>query len=277
MKGLSIKIFSVGVLLAMTACNSNSVSTEMPMSQIGPETTPNTTPQAADLQKNALVSFKLTDAPNKALQSVMVDIDHLEVLMAGEAKAGRLIVAKGLGVVDLLKLRDGVTLPLQDVVVPQGLKIEQIRLVLKLSGHFAVKPDGSLCELKTPSAQKTGIKVILTNKFRFEAGYSYNIVVDFDALESVVIQGNGRCLLKPVLKLKSATKTLMHNGSENDPRKEDRDGANPDDSEIVSKGPGEVLLPTPEVNDSTDDGWDSGSQGTDSYPELTPEELAGLL
>ncbi len=277
MKGLSVKVFSVGVLLAMTACNSKSVSTEVPTSQVAPETTPNTTPQTADLQKNALVSFKLTDAPNKDLHSVIVDIDHLEVLLSGDAKAGRLKVAKGLGLVDLLKLRDGVTLPLQEVVIPQGLQIEQIRLVLKPAGHFATKADGSLCELKTPSAQKTGIKVILTNKIKFEAGYSYDIVVDFDALESVVIQGNGRCLLKPVLKLKSATKTLIHNNSENDPRRGDHDGADSEDSELVSKGPGEVLLPTPEVNDSTDDGWDSGSQGTDSYPELTPEELAGLL
>lgn len=277
MKSLSIKFFSVGVLLVMTACNSKSVSTEIPMSQVAPESTPNTTPQTADLQKNALVSFKLTDAPNKALQSVMVDIDHLEVLLAGESKAGRLIVAKGLGVVDLLKLRDGVTLPLQEVVVPQGLQIEQIRLVLKPTGHFAVKGDGSLCELKTPSAQKTGIKVILTNKFKFEAGYAYSIVVDFDALESVVVQGNGRCLLKPVLKLKSATKTPMPNNFENDPRRGDHNEETSDDSEIVSKGPGEVLLPTPEANDSTDDGWDDSSQGTSVYPELTPEELAGLL
>lgn len=224
--------------------------------------------QQIDSQKTALVSFKLTDAPNKDLKSVVVDIAHMEVMLAGKGKGGRLILAKDLGPVDLLTLQNGVTLPLQDVVVPEGLQIQQIRLVLKSDGHYAVKGDDSLCELKTPSAQKTGVKIILTNKFNFEAGHAYNIVVDFDALESVVIQGNGGCLLKPVLKLKSATKAPVVV----QPPADD-DGSDDD----VTAGPGEVLLPEPEVNDPVDDGWDYTPVQDGEYPVLTEEQLNTLL
>ncbi|MGZ3770818.1 MAG: DUF4382 domain-containing protein [Bdellovibrio sp.] len=162
-----------------------------------------------DPQTQAKVSFKLTDAPNQSLKSVFVNIDHMEVVVAGNGKAGRLILAQGLGMVDLLTLQNGVTMNLHDIVAPEGIQIQQIRLVLKQDGHYAVKTDDSICELKTPSADKTGVKIILTNKVQFEAGQEYSIVVDFDAQKSVVIEGNGNCLLKPVLKLKSAFKKPM--------------------------------------------------------------------
>lgn len=100
---------------------------------------------SVDSQKEAVVSFKLTDAPNKELKSVIVNIDHMEVVVAGR------------GTVDLLTLQNGVTLPLQDVVAPAGIQIQQIHLVLKEEGHYAAKGDDSVCDLKTPSAQKTGV------------------------------------------------------------------------------------------------------------------------
>ncbi|WP_374033754.1 DUF4382 domain-containing protein [Bdellovibrio bacteriovorus] len=198
MKNVLKKTVGIGAMVVIAAC-SQKVSES-----------PSDSSSSALGQSNAekaVVSFNLTDAPNKDLKSVVVDIDHMEVVVAGAGKAGRLILAQGLGAVDLLTLQNGVTLPLQDVEAPAGIRIQQIRLVLKPSGHYAVKGDDSICELKTPSAQKTGVKIILTNKVQFEAGHHYNIVVDFDALKSVVVQGNGGCLLKPVLKLKSAFKT----------------------------------------------------------------------
>lgn len=279
MKKLSTKLVILSTL-AIAACSSKTAETAL-SSTIS-------TAQGVDLQREAIVSFKLTDAPNKDLKSVVVDIDHMEVLVAGSSKVGRLILAKGLGPVDLLKLQNGVTLPLQDVVVPNNLQIQQIRLVLKSEGHFAVKGDDSVCELKTPSAQKTGVKIILTNKINFEAGHQYSILVDFDALKSVVIQGNGGCLLKPVLKLKSATKTPVAVIPKEDVKPGDEvvspvdsttpvdnttpvvDSTTPVDTTapvedstvdssgdaIVTTGPGEVLVTEPIVNDPVNDGWD---------------------
>lgn len=254
MKNLSLKFLAMSALL-ISACS--------PAMKEAAQVAASTDQlQQTISQQTARVSFKLTDAPNKQLNSVVVDVDHMEVLLAGEGKAGRLIVAKDLGPVDLLKLQNGVTLPLQDVVVPHGLRIQQIRLVLKSEGHYAVKSDSSLCELKTPSAEKTGVKIILTHKVQFEAGHVYDVLLDFDALSSVVVQGNGRCLLKPVLKLKSVTKTRMG--------EETGDGT-------VSKGPGEVLLPDVEVNDPADDGWDYTPVQDGDYPVLTQDQLSQLL
>lgn len=301
MKNVFLKTVSLGAMVVIAAC-SQKVSES-----------PSDSSSSALGQSNAekaVVSFNLTDAPNKDLKSVVVDIDHMEVVVAGAGKAGRLILAQGLGPVDLLTLQNGVTLPLQDVEAPAGIRIQQIRLVLKPSGHYAVKGDDSICELKTPSAQKTGVKIILTNKVQFEAGHHYNIVVDFDALKSVVVQGNGGCLLKPVLKLKSAFKTPIvqpeppvDNGGDNGSGGEDSGGGSGEEpSEPVVEQPeqpeqpgtgeetgsneesggesseGEELVTEPEQNDPSDDGWDyTPIVDGEDYPVVTEDELAQLL
>lgn len=290
MKNMFMKTVSLGAMVVIAAC-----------SQKVSESPSDSSASALSNAEKAVVSFNLTDAPNKDLKSVVVDIDHMEVVVAGAGKAGRLILAQGLGPVDLLQLQNGVTLPLQDVEAPAGIRIQQIRLVLKPSGHYAVKGDDSICELKTPSAQKTGVKIILTNKVQFEAGHHYNIVMDFDALKSVVVQGNGGCLLKPVLKLKSAYKTPIvqpeppvDNGGGDTGSGEDGGGSGEEPSEPVVEQPaqpeqpaessggesseGEELVTEPEQNDPSDDGWDyTPIVDGEDYPVVTQEELGQLL
>lgn len=265
MKSVMRKFSVISVMAFIAACGQQAGR--------GPSSLMSSSSSGLDTSRQAVVSFKLTDAPNKDLKSVVVDVDHMEVLVAGAGKAGRLILAQGLGPIDLLTLQNGVTLPLQDIVAPEGIQIQQIRLILKESGHFAVKGDNSICELKTPSAQKTGVKIILTNKVEFEAGYKYNIVVDFDALKSVVIQGNGGCLLKPVLKLKSALKAPIESVPE----------TNPGDvgSGSGDNGGGEELVTDPEQNQNdpgVDDGWFPPAVIDGQGPQvITEEELDTLL
>lgn len=148
----------------------------------------------------------LTDAPHQTLKSVFVNVKHIELWLEKNTIHKRLILAPGLGKVDLLKLQSGVMMSLAQVSMPPGVKVTKIRLILEDSGHYSIKSDDSICEMKTPSAQKTGIKILLPESILFEDGYSYSMVVDFDAAKSVVVQGNGNCLLKPVLKLKSANR-----------------------------------------------------------------------
>jgi len=176
---------------------------------------PSVNPYTGSSQNEAQSSFSqapnnfrlsLVDAPKDDIKAVNVNVDHAEILLEKGGKQTRVIAASGLGIIDLFQLRNGVKLPLLDANIPQGVAVKQIRLILKDSGNSITKSDDSICELKTPSAQHTGIKLILKNPVQFENGYTYSIVVDFDAEKSVVLQGNGDCLLKPVLKLKSATR-----------------------------------------------------------------------
>lgn len=249
MKTLGRKISVFSVVALMTACSQTGSSDLSGTSSLDPKT-------------QALVSFKLTDAPNKSLKSVFVNIDHMEVLVAGKGKSGRLILSKDLGMVDLLTLQNGVTMGLQDVVAPQGISIQQIRLVLKSEGHYAVKADDSICQLKTPSAEKTGVKIILTNKIEFEAGHEYSIVVDFDALKSVVIQGNGDCLLKPVLKLKSALKKPLDLDDSDDNQESDSQcqieaASKPESADAVSDSTDSSEVPSEVSSDQSESTNDS--------------------
>lgn len=149
--------------------------------------------------------FSLTDAPAKELKSVFVNVLNAEVWLKKQDKEVRVSIGKNIGLIDLMKLRNGVLLPVEDFKIPDGAQVTQIRLILG-SGNYAIKTDDSTCSLQTPSAQQSGIKIKLTNAVTISGGKSYSLVVDFDAEKSVVVKGNGDCLLKPVLKIASFTK-----------------------------------------------------------------------
>ena len=150
--------------------------------------------------------ISITDAPSMDLKSVFVNVDHAELLVNSGGANGRLIVAQGLGLVDLMQLRSGVLLPMQDLNLAAGTEITGIRLVLKGDNNYSIKADDSRCEMQTPSGQQSGIKIHLAQPFTLESGASYSMIMDFDAGKSVVVKGNGDCLLKPVLKLLSVQK-----------------------------------------------------------------------
>ncbi len=156
--------------------------------------------------KPANLRVSLTDAPNHQLKEVHVNVAHAELWLEKDGVEGRLLIAQGLGDIDLLTLRNGVLLPLTDVDIPAGVKVKQIRLVLNGNNNYAVKEDNSVCTMQTPSGQQSGIKIILKQSVEFEDGYNYSMIIDFDAAKSVVVKGNGECLLKPVLKLPLFTK-----------------------------------------------------------------------
>lgn len=144
--------------------------------------------------------MSLTDAPNEELKSVFVNVLRAELWLKNGAKEARLVVAQDLGLVDLLTLRNGVLLPMADLVIPAGVSITQIRLILG-PDNYAIKNVGGQCSLQTPSGQQSGIKIKLANEVTIETGKSYSLVLDFDAAKSIVVKGNGDCLLKPVLKI----------------------------------------------------------------------------
>lgn len=203
----------------------------------------------------AAVRLELTDAPNDNIKSVYVSVKHAELRVSGGSKAARMIVGEDMGVVDLLTLRDGVTMPMGNVTLPAGSEITQIRLVLNETGNFIVMDNGDTCELRTPSAQRTGIKMLIHGGLPVDGGHTYRIISDFDAEKSVVLTGNGGCLLKPVLKLKSVTRVETPPPAEEPPAEE----------------PGEEPVPSTGDNSGDPDGWEE--PGEDPVPYVPGDDL----
>jgi hypothetical protein len=221
-------IFSALALLLMSSCNQNM---------------DNATPADIELSEaiinNNLVKLKvsLVDAPNDEIQKVFVNVDHVEMLTTLGGRNDRLVFGHDVGMIDLLTLRNGVSLPVSELVLPPETEIKQIRLVLKEEDNHIIKHDGSRCDLQTPSQQQSGLK-ILVKDISLNAGYDYDMVIDFDALKSVVLQRNGGCLLKPVLKLQSLKRKEV----------EPKDPANPGEPEEMipgEDGPKPIPAPMP--------------------------------
>jgi hypothetical protein len=151
----------------------------------------------------------LTDAPACGYDSVNVTVERVRVHQsssADDAAAGwSEIVLSPARRIDLLGLRNGVLAELGQTTLPPG-RYQQLRLVLATNSSAAplanaVQPTGETeVELKTPSAQQSGLK--LNVGIDVAANQSAEIVIDFDACKSVVRAGNsGNFILKPVLQV----------------------------------------------------------------------------
>ncbi|PZX58333.1 uncharacterized protein DUF4382 [Algoriphagus ratkowskyi] len=98
--------------------------------------------------------------------------------------------------INLLDLTGGNSKLLGTEDFPEG-KIDQLRLILGENNYVIKK--GQRHDMKTPSAQQSGLKIKVDE--RIEGGMTYNLVIDFDAAKSIVEAGNsGQIILKPVLR-----------------------------------------------------------------------------
>ncbi|MBU1663761.1 DUF4382 domain-containing protein, partial [Patescibacteria group bacterium] len=107
--------------------------------------------------------------------------------------------------INLLNLTNGVLEDLGQTSLSAG-HYTQLRLVLaansgtNLANSVVLASDPTTeIALDTPSAVQSGIKLI--NEFDVASGQRVDLVLDFDALKSVVARGNGTFLLKPVIKV----------------------------------------------------------------------------
>lgn len=155
----------------------------------------------------SVLKMLLTDFPlqNKEVSKVLVKFESVEV---HSEKEGWLTLAdygeEGRSF-DLLTLQNGVTEALGAFVLDAGL-YTQIRLTLKAENQIEVD-EGKGPEMKpltTPSAQKTGVKLI--HSFEVVGEGVTVITLDFDAQKSIVSAG-GKYLLKPVIKVVESSTT----------------------------------------------------------------------
>lgn len=115
---------------------------------------------------------------------------------------------------DLLTLQNGVSAALGDALVEAG-QYDQIRLIVS---EASVVVDGETHELDVPSGEQTGFK--LSYDYQVDSGGSYELMLDFDAHQSIRQRGNGQYFLQPVI-------TVAYFGP---PQEHAEDGASEDDA-----------------------------------------------
>lgn len=141
------------------------------------------------------MTVKMVDAPGD-FQQVNVEVLQVQVHHSGQ---GWINLPTNAGVYDLLTLQNDVSATLVNVgSLPSG-HLEQFRLILGSNNNIMV--DSLIYPLATPSAQQSGLKINLNSNFA--ANTQYEVILDFDAENSIVTQGNGSYSLKPVIKVLS--------------------------------------------------------------------------
>jgi len=139
----------------------------------------------------AHLSVKMTDAPAN-YDAVMIDVQGVEVTGNG---GNAVLLNATAGIYNLLELSNGINTLIATGDLNAGA-VSQIRLILGTNN--TVKVDGVVYPLSTPSAMQSGLKLQVDQTF--EAGVSYSILLDFDANQSIVKQGNNDYQLKPVIR-----------------------------------------------------------------------------
>ncbi len=168
-----------------------------------------TQPGQAGGSQMGILSVSLTDAATPNLDAVNVTVRQLRVhqsATASESDPGwSEITLEPPRKINLLSLTNGVLEDLGQMSLPAG-HYTQLRLVLSSNSTGTIPANsvvvsGTKTEipLVTPSAVQSGIKLI--NEFDVGPGQRVDLVLDFDALKSVVKTGNGKYLLKPVIRI----------------------------------------------------------------------------
>ncbi|MEQ9261553.1 MAG: DUF4382 domain-containing protein [Owenweeksia sp.] len=166
--------FLFGVSLYLTGCNKDDNNSSEP----------------------ATIRMNLTDAPAD-YDAVLIDVREVHIHFDGEEEEGwEELEDTRPGIYNLLDFTNGVDTLIAEGDVP-ARKINQVRLILGPDNDVVI--DGVSYDLKTPSAQQSGLKLKVNETL--EPGLVYEFWLDFDASRSIVTTGNGKYLLKPVIRV----------------------------------------------------------------------------
>jgi len=144
-----------------------------------------------DAAKTYPYSIRMTDAPGP-YSAVFIDLLGIEITGSG----GKTVLMNvHTGTYNLLNFSNGV-----DTLIATGnlddATVQQIRLILGSNNSVVV--NNVSYPLTTPSADQTGLKLQVHQTL--QAGVLYSVLLDFDANQSIVDQGNGTYKLKPVIR-----------------------------------------------------------------------------
>lgn len=149
------------------------------------------------VNKPATFTIKLIDAP-VVYDKVLIDIQDVQIKSSADNSdtGWKSLTISRKGVYNILDFKNGLDTILGKLSLPAGL-ISQIRLVLGSNNY--VQYQGILSKMTTPSAQQSGLKLLI-NATLLE-GINYVYWIDFDAAKSIVHTGSNNFILKPVIKV----------------------------------------------------------------------------
>jgi hypothetical protein len=137
------------------------------------------------------LAVRMTDAP-AAYDEVNIDLQGVEVT----GDNGQVVFLNTTaGIYNLLDLSNGVSALIATSTLTDA-KISQIRLILGTDNTIVV--DGVSYPLSTPSADQSGLKLQVHQTLI--ADIQNQILLDFDANQSIVLTGSGTYKLKPVVR-----------------------------------------------------------------------------
>ena len=140
---------------------------------------------------NYSYKVRLTDDPGP-YSEVNVDIQAVEVT-GGNGQT--VTLNTNAGVYNLLDFTNGADTLIATSTLTDS-RVNQIRLIL--GPNNTIVSNGVTYPLSTPSAEQSGLKLLINQNL--QADIDNSILIDFDANASVVQTGNGTYKLKPVLR-----------------------------------------------------------------------------
>lgn len=145
----------------------------------------------------ASFTVKLVDAP-VSYEKVLIDIQDVQIKSSTDNSdtGWKSLTISRKGLYNILDFKNGLDTLLGTINLPAGT-ISQLRLVLGTNNK--VQYQGILSNMTTPSAQQSGLKLLI-NATLLE-GINYVYWIDFDAAKSIVHTGSNNFILKPVIKV----------------------------------------------------------------------------
>lgn len=161
------------------------------------------------------LGVSLTDAPACGFNAVNVTVDKVRVHQSGSANENAagwttiaLVPPRKINLLDLNDPTQGPTFAMErlgETPLEAG-HYTQVRLVLvensgaqPLANSVVLSGTATEIPLDTPSGIQSGIKLI--HQFTVNAGQHVDLLLDFDACQSIVKTGNAKYKLKPVVKV----------------------------------------------------------------------------
>jgi len=151
-----------------------------------------------EAEKSRLTVY-LTDAPAE-YDAVNIEVVGIEVKASSDPGEGgwtTMPMPVSPVIYNLLEFTNGMETLLSTFELPAG-KVSQLRLILGENNSIVVNGISSALPLEVPSGSESGLK------FNIHAdlvgGVEYKLWIDFDCLRSVVVNGAGDYILKPVLR-----------------------------------------------------------------------------